>query len=146
MNGFEKTEIIKDFNKSLDAMKTACMSDPKMEAKFEINKTAQGKSSQAYSQQEVKHKSIANACHGLCEVLKRDLTLVSEGQKKINPKVKELLEDMSVKSLSIKACQLGNWEACTTYSVLSFEGLFGVEQDIPFGLKLAEKYVFIYLL
>jgi hypothetical protein len=72
-------------------------------------------------------------------VIKRDLTVANEGQKKIHPKVKELLEDMSVKSLTIKACKLGNWEACNAYSVLSFDGLFGVQQDIDFGLKLAHK-------
>merc|ERR1712050_46313 len=42
-------------------------------------------------------------------------------------------------SLSIKACQLGNWEACNTYAVMSFEGLFGIKKDIPFGMQLAEK-------
>ena len=72
--------------------------------------------------------------------MKRDLLLATEGQKKVHPKVEELMKEMSIKSLSIKACQLGNWEACNTYAVLSFDGLFGVEQDIPFGLKLAEKY------
>ena len=47
---------------------------------------------------------------------------------------------MNVKSLAMKSCQMGNWEACNMYSILSLEGLFGVKKDIDFGAKLAEKY------
>lgn len=47
---------------------------------------------------------------------------------------------MNVKSLAMKSCQMGNWEACNMYSILSLEGLFGVKKDIEFGAKLAEKY------
>lgn len=47
---------------------------------------------------------------------------------------------MNVKSLAMKSCQMGNWEACNMYSVLSLEGLFGVKRDTKFGVQLAEKY------
>jgi len=118
MNGFEKTKVERNFSKAVDDMKTACLSE---------------------SQEQIFRSAQANACLGLAEIIRRDLTLVQAGQKKIHKKVKSLLDEMNVKSLAMKSCQMGNWEACNMYSILSLEGLFGVKKDIHFGVQLAEK-------
>jgi len=115
MNGFEKTQVTRDFQKAIDNFKTTCL-----------------------TQNETYKDVQANACYSLAEIMKRDLSLTANKQKQVHPKVKELMEHMSVKSLAIKACKLGSWEACNAYAVMSFDGMFGVKKDIPFGLDLAE--------
>jgi hypothetical protein len=52
---------------------------------------------------------------------------------------KVFLDEMNVKSLVIRGCKLGSWEACNSYAIMSFDGLFGIEKDVQFGLNLAEK-------
>ena len=88
-----------------------------------------------------KVQHLGNACFGLAEIIRRDLTLTQEGHKQIHPKVKSLLGEMNVKSLAMKSCQMGNWEACNMYSVLSLEGLFGVKKDIKLeNRKIAHNF------
>lgn len=116
MNGFEKTQVTRDFHKAVDNFRTTCFTENK-----------------AYKDVQ------ARACYSLAEIMKRDLSLAANKQKQVHPKVKELMEEMSVKSLAIKACKLGSWEACNAYAVMSFDGLFGVKEDISFGLNLAER-------
>ncbi|CBY20827.1 unnamed protein product [Oikopleura dioica] len=118
-NGFEKTNVEQNFPEAVHDFKTACLAET--------------------AETIMDRQATAKSCFALSEILRRDLSLAAEGQKKMTPVVKGLLEEMNVKSLVIRGCKLGSWEACNSYAIMSFDGLFGIEKDVQFGLDLAEK-------
>ena len=85
-NGFEKTKIEQNFPEAVHDFKTACLAET---AETTMDRQATGKFQLSRAGTFVFFS--AKSCFALSEILRRDLSLAAEGQKKMTPVVKSLL-------------------------------------------------------
>ena len=62
----------------------------------------------------------AKSCHALAQLLISEEKALESGNS-TSAAVAEIAAKVEVPSLLMKSCQWGNWEACTTFGVLSLE-------------------------